>query len=74
MEGSLLVARDPWPASERCSVPEAARQSVFQGSTNWSHYLAPWPDERLEGWMEEPEERPVPPPARSPRCWPRGGA
>jgi hypothetical protein len=74
MEGSLLVAKPAWPASEQCSVPEAARQSVFRDITDWSHYLAPLPDEALEDWMEEADPRPVPPPARSPRCWPRGGA
>ena len=73
MESSLLLTKSPWPASGRCSVPEAARQSVFQGSTNWSHYLAPWPDRELEGWLEQPELRPVPPPGGSPPCWPQGG-
>jgi hypothetical protein len=72
MEGSLLVAKPAWPASEACSVPEAARQSVFQDSTDWSHYLAPWPEPSLEPWMEDPEERVLPPPSRSPNCWPEG--
>ncbi len=72
-EFSLLVVKPAWPASERCSVPEAARQSVFRNSTDWSHYLAPWPDEALDDWIEEADRRPVPPPNRSPPCWPGGG-
>jgi hypothetical protein len=72
-EFSLLLVKPRWAASERCSVPEAARQSVFRGATDWSHYLAPWPDETLDDWIEEAEPRPVPPADRSPPCWPRGG-
>jgi hypothetical protein len=72
-EFSLLIVKPAWPASERCSVPEAARQSVFRNSTDWSHYLAPWPDEALDDWIEEADRRPVPPANRSPPCWPRGG-
>ncbi len=72
-EFSLLIVRPPWPASERCSVPEAARQSVFRNTTDWSHYLAPWPDESLDDLIEEADRRPVPPANRSPPCWPQGG-
>ncbi len=72
-EFSLLLVKPRWAASERCSVPEAARQSVFRGTTDWSHYLAPWPDETLDDWIEEADRRPVPPANRSPPCWPRGG-
>ena len=72
-EFSLLLVKPRWAASERCSVPEAARQSVFRDTTDWSHYLAPWPDESLDDWIEEAEPRPVPPANRSPPCWPRGG-
>ncbi|MBV1798419.1 hypothetical protein [Siccirubricoccus sp. G192] len=73
MEGSLLVTKSPWPASRECSVPEAARQSVFRGTTDWSHYLAPWPEPLLKGWMRRPVLRPVPPPGGEPNCWPNGG-
>jgi hypothetical protein len=72
-EFSLLLVKPRWAASERCSVPEAARQSVFRDSTDWSHYLAPWPDESLDDWLDEAERRRVPPPNRSLPCWPRGG-
>jgi hypothetical protein len=72
-EFSLLVVKPPWPASERCSVPEAARQSVFRDTTDWSHYLAPWPDGTLDDWIDEADRRPVPPPSRSLPCWPGGG-
>jgi hypothetical protein len=72
-EFSLLLVKPAWPASERCSVPEAARQSVFRDTTDWSHYLAPWPDEALDDLIEEADRRPVPPANRSPPCWPRGG-
>ena len=70
MEASLLVAHEPWEASERCTVPEAARQSVFRDVTDWSHYLAPWPDPLLEWWLAPPHPRPLP--LRSPPCWPDG--
>ena len=72
-EFSLLLVKPRWAASEHCSVPEAARQSVFRDTTDWSHYLAPWPDESLDVWMDEAERRPVPPADRSLPCWPRGG-
>lgn len=74
LEGSLLVTRPAWPASQECAVPQAAQQSVFEGSTNWSHYLARWPDPRLQAWLASPAPRPLPPPQEAPRCWPRGGA
>lgn len=70
LEASLLVTKGPWEASERCTVPEAARQSVFRDVTDWSHYLAPWPDPLLEGWLATPHPRPLP--LRSPPCWPDG--
>ncbi|WP_140883459.1 hypothetical protein [Muricoccus nepalensis] len=73
MEGSLLVTHRPWPASTHCSFPEAARQSVFADSTEWAHYVAPWPEPALGAWMREPAARPVPPPGVSPPCWPGGG-
>ena len=72
-EFSLLLVKSPWPASELCSVPEAARQSVFRNTTDWSHYLTPWPDEALGAWMDKAERRPVPPADRSLPCWSRGG-
>lgn len=72
-EFSLLLVKPAWPASERCSVPEAARQSVFRDTTDWSHYLAPWPDETLDDWMDEADRRPVPPANRSLPCWPGSG-
>lgn len=71
MEASLLT-RPAWPASE-CSVPEAARQSVFRSVTDWSHYLAPWPDPRLAPWMRDTEARLVPLVGKGEPCWPRGG-
>ncbi len=72
MEASLLVTRPAWPASRACSVPEAAHQSVFDDSTDWSHYLTPWPDPMLRRWLEQPELRALPPPDQAPRCWPAG--
>jgi hypothetical protein len=74
LEASLLVTRPAWPASRDCAVPEAAHQSVFDASTNWSHYLAPWPEPTLRPWMKAPFLRPLPPPDQAPRCWPRGQA
>jgi hypothetical protein len=68
-EASLLT-KGPWPASTNCTVPEAARQSVFRDTTDWSHYLAPWPDGTLQGWLQPPHPRPIP--ERSPNCWPAG--
>ena len=38
-EFSLLLVKPRWAASERCSVPEAARQSVFRGATDWSYEI-----------------------------------
>jgi hypothetical protein len=74
MEASLLITRPAWPASRDCSVPEAAHQSVFDDSTNWSHYLAPWPEPVLRPWMKVPVLRPLLPDDQAPRCWPRGRA
>ncbi|MBI0534763.1 hypothetical protein D9599_04160 [Roseomonas sp. KE2513] len=73
MEGSLLVTHRPWAASTHCSFPEAARQSVFEASTDWAHYIAPWPEPNLQAWMREPVPRHVPAPGVSPPCWPGGG-
>lgn len=73
-EASLLLVHAPWPASRACPVPEAARQSVFHGSTDWSHYLAPWSDPALRPWLASPRPRALPLPAEAPRCWPRGSA
>ncbi|MBY0338901.1 MAG: hypothetical protein K2X11_19960, partial [Acetobacteraceae bacterium] len=73
MEASLLVTHRPWPASMVCSVPEAARQSVFRDITDWSHYFAGWPDPRLVSWLREPWFLSLPPPGEGPRCWPAGG-
>lgn len=73
-EASLLLAHPPWPSSRACAVPEAARQSVFHGSTDWSHYLVPWPDPALGPWMAMPRPQALPPPAAAPRCWQRGSA
>lgn len=73
-EASLLLTRPAWTASAACSVPEAAHQSVFDESTDWSHYLAPWPDAALRPWLERPALQPLPPADRAPRCWPRGRA
>jgi hypothetical protein len=70
MEASLLVTKDPWNASTNCTVPEAARQSVFRESTDWSHYFAPWPEPTLQMWLQPPHPRPIP--ERSPNCWPDG--
>ncbi|WP_301590293.1 hypothetical protein [Sabulicella glaciei] len=70
MEASLLIEHEPWEASERCTVLEAARQSVFRDTTDWSHYIAPWPDPTLERWMQVPHPRPLP--ERSIPCWPGG--
>ncbi len=74
MEGSLLIARPAWPASPACSVPEAGQQSVFQDSTDWSHYLAPWPEATLVPWLRPPLLQVPPPSDEGLRCWPRGGA
>lgn len=70
-EASLLL-RPAWPASH-CSVPQAARQSVFRSVTDWSHYLAPWPEARLAPWMRDTQARLVPRVGQDAPCWPRGG-
>jgi hypothetical protein len=72
MEASLLT-RPAWPASTACSVPEAARQSVFRGSTDWAHYFAPWPDPALQRLLRPPFLSEVPAPGLSPPCWPGRG-
>ncbi|MDB5379260.1 MAG: hypothetical protein JWR00_3706 [Rubritepida sp.] len=73
MEGSLLVTGRPWPASRQCSLPEAASQSVFRDSTDWSHYLVSWPFLGGRHLIREPSLRPVAPSGVSSACWPGGG-
>jgi hypothetical protein len=73
MEASLIVTRAPWPASRDCSLPEAARQSVFTGSTDWSHYVARWPAPLLQPWLASPRLSHVDVHSLA-RCWPNGGA
>ncbi|MBL6454626.1 hypothetical protein JMJ55_04775 [Belnapia sp. T6] len=72
MEGSLIVTHVAWPASRDCSLPEAARQSVFTGSTDWSHYVVTWPDRSLQTWLAPPNFRHTQTDALA-RCWPQGG-
>jgi hypothetical protein len=72
MEASLIVTHTPWPASRTCSLPEAARQSVFTGSTDWSHYVVGWPEASLQAWLRTPRPRRMDPTALA-RCWPDGG-
>lgn len=72
LEASLLTRR-PWRASTACTVPEAARQSVFRGSTDWSHYFAPWPEPALQAWLRPPVVQAVPAPGHSLPCWPERG-
>ncbi|HEY8609749.1 MAG TPA: hypothetical protein VIL69_00485, partial [Roseomonas sp.] len=67
------VAKPAWPASPECSFLEAARQSVFASTTEWAHYLAPWPDETLSGWMKEPLPLTVERTQEAEPCWPHGG-
>ncbi|MGG5821090.1 hypothetical protein [Falsiroseomonas sp. HW251] len=67
MEASILINR-PWPATQGCTLPEAAAQSVFT-DTDWSHYVVPWPDARLVPILAEPAAREVGPETVS-RCWP----
>jgi hypothetical protein len=69
MEASLLL-KPAWPASERCSLIEAARQSVYADSTSWPHYLVRWPDESLAGWMREPTLRTIVGTSGAEPCWP----
>lgn len=71
MEASLLVAHRPWRASRDCSVPEAAAQSAFSGTTDWSHYVVPWPDVRLAPMLRDPDARGLHPSALA-RCWSGG--
>jgi len=68
MEASIL-ANPPWKASPGCSLPEAAAQSVFEESTDWSHYVLPWPDPRLAPLLAPVQPRLVDP-ANLARCWP----
>lgn len=68
MEASPLVVRRPWSASEICSLPEAARQSVFT-NTDWSHYVVGWPYPGRKGLVAKPWPRPVDPVIVA-RCWP----
>ncbi|MFH5924242.1 hypothetical protein ACHEVM_03835 [Roseomonas sp. SXEYE002] len=69
MEASLLTKK-PWPASETCPLPQAAGQSVFAGSTNWSHYLVRWPEGTLLGLLREPQLRQTDRAGEETPCWP----
>ncbi|WP_376096806.1 hypothetical protein ACE7GA_05545 [Roseomonas sp. CCTCC AB2023176] len=73
MEGSLLVTKPAWPASDRCSLPEAAHDSVFDDSTDWAHYLIRGATPATLAWIRDPVRRTVLPEGRAPRCWPGGG-
>ncbi len=68
MEASILI-HPPWRPSPGCTLPEAAAQSVFEDSTDWSHYVIPWPEPRLLALLAPPEPRIVDP-ANLARCWP----
>lgn len=70
MEASLLVAHPPWRASRDCALPEAAAQSAFAGTTDWSHYVVPWPEPSLAPLLRSPEGRALHPAALA-RCWGR---
>ena len=70
MEASLLVAHPPWRASRDCSLPEAAAQSAFAGTTDWSHYVVPWPERTLRHLLREPDARGLHPSVLA-RCWGR---
>lgn len=67
LEASILTL-EPWSASARCTLPEAAAQSVFT-DTDWSHYVVPWPDPVLAALLAAPAERQVDPETVA-RCWP----
>jgi hypothetical protein len=69
MEGSLLVTRPAWAPSAHCSLPQAARESVFDDSTDWAHYVVEGPFPRSLGWMREPMRRAVPAHGTGRRCW-----
>jgi hypothetical protein len=70
MEASILI-HPPWRASGRCTLPEAAAQSVFEDSTDWSHYVVPWPDPLLARTLAAPAPRAVDP-ASVALCWADG--
>jgi hypothetical protein len=70
MEASILF-NEPWPASQGCTLPEAAAQSVFT-DTDWSHYVIPWPERALAALLATPAERLVDPETVA-RCWPEQG-
>jgi hypothetical protein len=72
MEASLVATHPSWRVSRSCSLPEATRQSVFTGSTDWSHYIARSPDSLLRAWLAPHGPRPVEINALA-RCWPDGG-
>ncbi|MBP0491512.1 hypothetical protein [Roseomonas indoligenes] len=71
-EASLLL-KPAWKASGHCDFLEAARQSVYADSTEWAHYLAPWPEPLVSPWMREPPRRPADRTAQAPPCWTGGG-
>ncbi|MCR0983576.1 hypothetical protein [Roseomonas populi] len=72
MEASLLL-KPAWKASESCDLLEAARQSVYAHTTEWAHYLAPWPEPQISPWMKAPPPRPVDRTSEAPPCWTGGG-
>lgn len=67
MEASILT-HPPWRASQGCTLPEAAAQSVFT-DTDWSHYVVPWPERTLALLLAAPRELVVDPETVA-RCWP----
>jgi hypothetical protein len=71
MEATILL-HPAWKPSRGCSLPEAAAQSVFEESTDWSHYVVPWPDPVLARLFAGFEPRIVDP-ANLARCWPEEG-
>jgi hypothetical protein len=68
MEATILI-HPPWEESPGCTLPEAAAQSVFQDSTDWSHYVVPWPEPALRHLLAPPDPRIIDPAAVA-RCWP----
>jgi hypothetical protein len=67
-EASPIVLLPAWPLSRQCALPEAARQSVFQG-TVWSHYFVLWPSRLARHWLATPRERLIETDNVGP-CWP----
>jgi hypothetical protein len=71
-EASILI-HPPWRPSAGCTLPEAAAQSVFEESTDWSHYVVPWPETLLLRLLAPPSVRAVDP-RNLARCWPEVGS